>query len=90
MSDPLYRELMTKDPQAAWAEYELSEEDMAELRKWTPHRIQSYLAEMETKIATAPFDGEAGFDLDESPLYANCDDAFSLDELKKLFGEDSN
>lgn len=90
LSDSIYRELMAQDPIAAWAGYELTEEDIAELKKWTPERIQAYLAEMETKVATAPFDGVAGFDLDESPTPSNCDDMFSMDELKKLFGEDSN
>ena len=90
LTNPAYREFMAEDPVAAWAGYELTDEDLAELKKWTPERIQSYLADLESKIVTAPFDGATGFDLDESSSPSNCDDAFSLDELKKLFGEDSN
>jgi hypothetical protein len=88
LSDPVYRERMAQDPMAAWAGYELNKEDFAELKKWTPARIQAYLAEMEMKVVSAPFDGAAGFDLDEAPSPSNCDDMFSLDELKKLLGED--
>src|SRR5690348_11433346 len=87
LSDPAYRELMAQDPNAAWAGYELTEEDFAELKKWTPERIKSYLAEMEQKVAAASFDGVAGFDLDQSSL-SNCDDTFSIDDWKKLLGED--
>ena len=88
LSDPAYRQLMARDPQAAWAGYELGADDLAELQEWTAQRIQSYLAELETKVVNAPFDGMAGFDLDETASPSNCDDLLSLDELKRLFGED--
>ena len=90
LSDPIYRELLARYPEAACAGYELGDEDRAELKKWTPERVQAYLAEMELKIAAASFDGATGFDLDQMPSPTNCDDMFSLDELKKLLGEDAN
>lgn len=87
LSNPAYRELMAQDPRAAWAGYELTEDDLAELKKWTPERIREFLAEMERKVASASFDGMTGFDFDAPSAPVNCDDA--LDGLIKLLGEDS-
>ena len=90
LSDPAYRKLMAHDPSAAWQGYELTDEDLAQLKTWTPERIESYLAEIEAKIAGAVFDGATGFDLGETLSPVNCDAAFSLDELKRLFGDELN
>ncbi|HUJ88950.1 MAG TPA: Os1348 family NHLP clan protein [Syntrophorhabdales bacterium] len=90
LSDPAYRELMAHDPSAAWQGYELTDEDLAELKRWTPERIEWYLADMEANITGAVFDGVTGFELDETPSPFNCDEAFSLDELKRLFGGELN
>jgi hypothetical protein len=79
---------MTQYPKEAWEGYELTDEDIAELKKWTPERIQAYLADIERRVVEASFDGATGFDVDESSMSSNCDDTFSLDELKKLFGDE--
>ncbi len=88
LSNPAYRELMATNPEAAWAGYELTEDDLTELKKWTPERVQNYLADLEGKVVTAAFDGVAGYDANEKASASNCDDSYSLDELRKLFGED--
>ncbi|HUI87205.1 MAG TPA: Os1348 family NHLP clan protein [Anaerolineales bacterium] len=90
ISNPAYRELMATNPEAAWQGYDLTAEDLAELKSWTPGKILDYLADLERKVSTAAFDGVAGYNPVDSAASTNCDDPLSMAELKKLFGGDAD
>ena len=90
LSNPAYRDLMATNPEAAWRGYELTAEDLAELKAWTPEKIRDCLVDLERKVTTASFDGVAGYSPDENLSSSNCDDSLSITELKKLFGSESD
>ena len=86
LNDKNYREWMERDPQAAWAGYELTPLDLSELKSWTPERIQAVLSDLSEQINNAVFDGAAGFILEDPSAASNCDEGFSLQDFQKFFG----
>ncbi len=90
LSNPAYRELLARDPQAAWAGYDLTPFDLAELRTWTPERLQATLAEIEEKITAATFDGAVSFMLEEADSPTNCADSTLLEEFQEFLSPDSD